>query len=248
MKPIRLIAAAFGLTLLASCSTTNRDYVYLQDMQPGNTYAVQSLPNPQIQPNDRINIRIDSKIPTLAEPFNLPAEQAAEGYLVDHNGDIQMPIIGKVHVQGLTTEEVQNQIAALLLAGNYLKDAMVNVNYKGFTYSVLGAVNSKGNFKVPGERITLIEAIAQAGDLANNAMTDRVCVIREEKDGRKIYVHDLKSSDIFTSPAYYLKQNDIVYVEPKYQNKDREQRAWQFTTLGISLAGVITTIIWACKK
>ena len=175
-----LLICAAATLLLSGCASNKRDYVYLRDMQPELTYPTQSYKESYVQPDDQLNIRIDAKIAELAEPFNLPEAEMMEGYRVDAEGNINMPILGRVHVAGLTTKEVENQIAALLVAGNYLKDAMVTAQFRNFHYSVLGAVNAKGNFTAPGNRITLLEAIAQAGDLANNAMTDRVCVIREE--------------------------------------------------------------------
>jgi polysaccharide export outer membrane protein len=109
---------------------------------------------------------------------------------------------------------------------------------------VLGAIGSNGVFTVDGDRITLVEAIAKAGDLAQNARIDRIKVIREEEGGRKVYVHDLRKMETFYSPAFYLQQNDIVYVEPKYKKKDAEERGIQYTTLILSITSSLTTILW----
>lgn len=124
---------------------------------------------------------------------------------------------------------------------------MVTASFLNFRYTMLGAVSSNGTYSIDGDRITLLEAIAKAGDLTAAAKPDRVIVIREENDGRKMYVNDIRSTELFSSPCFYLQQNDLVYVEPKYKNKDNENRAWQFTTLAVSIAGVITSIIWATK-
>lgn len=246
---MKLKSTIYSLTVLAlatGCSSS-RDHVYLQDMTPGTVYPINVRQEATVQPDDRIDIRISCKIPELALPFNLSADRAEQGYSVDAQGDILMPIIGSVHVAGLTLDQVQKAIAGRLVAGDYIKDPIVSAKFLNFHYTVLGAVGSPSQYAVDGDRITILEAIARAGDLTPEAITDRVSVIREEPDGRKIYVHDIRSSEIFNSPCYYLRQNDVVYVEPKTKSDKNENRAWQLATLGISAASVVCTIIWATK-
>lgn len=98
-----------------------------------------------------------------------------------------------------------------------------------------------------GDRVTLLEAIANAGDLTAKARMNRVTVIREVGDERQMFVHDLRSKDILESPCFYLQQNDIVYVEPKYRNRNNEDRGWQIVTVLLSLASVITSVFWVLK-
>ena len=112
---------------------------------------------------------------------------------------------------------------------------------------MLGAVANNGTFTVDGDRITLIDAIARAGDLNAKARIDRVAVIREIGGERKMFMHDLRSMDIFDSPCYYLQQNDIVYVEPKYRKKDNEDRGWQIGTTLLSVVTAVCSILWAIK-
>lgn len=246
---MKLKSIIYSLTLLAiatGCSTS-RDHVYLQDMNPGNAYPINLRPEATVQPDDRIDIRISCKIPELALPFNLSADRATQGYTVNAHGDISLPIIGSIHVSGLTLDQVQKAIADRLIAGDYIKDPIVSAKFLNFHYTVLGAVSTPSQYTVDGDRITILEAIARAGDLSPEAITDRVSVIREEPDGRKIYVHDIRSSEIFNSPCYYLRQNDVIYVEPKTKSDKNENRAWQLATLGISAASVVCTIIWATK-
>lgn len=99
-----------------------------------------------------------------------------------------------------------------------------------------------------GDRITLLEAIAQAGDLTAKARIDRVAVIRESGNERQIYMHDLRKKEIFDSPCFYLQQNDIVYVEPKYRKKDKEDRGFQIATVGLSTVTAITSLLYLFKK
>ena len=112
---------------------------------------------------------------------------------------------------------------------------------------MLGAVGNTGTFRVDGARVTLVDAIANAGDLASNARVDRIQVIRTVNGERKVFVHDFGDESLFYSPAFYLQQNDIVYVEPKYRKKSNEDRGFQYGTLLLSLVTTICSILWATK-
>ena len=251
--------------LLASCAS-RKDFVYLQDMRPGTDYLADAKHEAVIQRDDRLAITVGSKNPELALPFNMQggvfrlddeggvsasgsnaAANAEKGYRVDVEGNIDFPILGKLHVEGLTIARATDLIKDKIREGNYIKEPLVSIEFLNFKYTVLGAVGHTGTFRVDGDRITLLEAIAKAGDLSSKARIDRVTVIRETGGERKMYVHDLREKNIFDSPAYYLQQNDIVYVEPKYRNKSKEDRGWQLTTLLISIGSLITSIIWAVK-
>lgn len=246
MKILHTVTSLIVVAFLSTSCKATRDHVYLQDMNPQQPYAIGTRAEAKVQPDDRISIQVSCKTPELAAPFNL-ADDAEGGYLVDPEGNIQLPILGDIHVAGLTIKQVQDAVRQKLIDGGYINSPIVSARFLNFHYTVLGAVGQNGQFAVDGERITLLEAIAKAGDLTADAMTDRVAVIREEPDGRKMYLHDLRSTDIFNSPCFYLRQNDVVYVEPKRKSDKNENRAWQFATLGISAASVVCTIIWATK-
>ena len=124
---------------------------------------------------------------------------------------------------------------------------MVAVEFLNFKYTVLGAVGRNGTFTVNGDRITILEAIANAGDLTAKARIDRVKVIREVGNEKQMFIHDLRSTDIFQSPCFYLQQNDIVYVEPKYRKKDAEDRGWQIFTTVTSIASLVISLFWVLK-
>lgn len=210
--------------LFSACNST-KEVVYLQDVVPLKQQDIERKYEVFIHEDDLLSIMVNSKDPELALPFNMPlityqigsessGQQRILGYLVDTNGDIDFPILGKLHVAGLSRLELRDLIKEKLISGDYIKDPVVTVQFLNYKVSVMGEVARPGSFTITGDRITLLEALSMAGDLTIYGRRDRVAVIREENGKRTILFHDLRSSDIFTSPCYYLQQNDIVYVEP----------------------------------
>lgn len=210
--------------LFSACNST-KEVVYLQDVVPLKQQDIERKYEVFIHEDDLLAIMVNSKDPELALPFNMPmvtyqigsessGQQRVLGYPVDTNGDIDFPILGKLHVAGLSRLELRDLIKEKLISGDYIKDPVVTVQFLNYKVSVMGEVARPGSFTITGDRITLLEALSMAGDLTIYGRRDRVAVIREENGKRTILFHDLRSSDIFTSPCYYLQQNDIVYVEP----------------------------------
>ncbi len=257
-----LLATLFAVLLLTSCAKKN--YVYLQDMQPGREYPVETKYEAVIHCDDRLSITVSSKNPELAIPFNIyggtfsveangnvtanTSEHVnSKGYRVDADGNIDFPILGKLHVEGLKVSQVKELIRNKIIAGNYINDPLVSIEFLNFKYTVMGAVGRNGTFTTNGDRVTLLEAIANAGDLSAKARTDRVAVIREVNGERTMYMHDVTSKDIYDSPCFYLQQGDIVYVEPKYRKKDTEDRGWQITTTLLSAITAACSVVWAVR-
>ena len=254
---VRILAVFAMVMALMSCGGA-REFVYLNDMEPGGKYPVNLESATVVQTNDRLDIKVSCKNPELAVPFNamVGSYQVASdgsvksagvdvnaGYRVDADGNIVFPILGKINVGGKTLKEVTEIIETKIEEGSYIKNPEVSIDFLNFKYTVLGAVNSKGSYTVDGDRITLIEAIAKAGDLSKNARLDRVAVIRMVDGKQEIFYNDIRTAEIFMSPTYYLQQNDIVYVEPKY--KARNENAWQTASFVVSLASLASTILWA---
>ena len=252
-----------AILLLTSCSS-GKNIVYLQDMQIGKKYPYDTRYEAIIRRDDRLSITVSNKNPELAIPFNIyggtvkvgddgnisagsTTKVNEKGYRVDADGDIDFPILGIIHAEGLTVSELRDLIKEKIEKGSYMKDPLVSIEFLNFKYTVLGAVASNGTYTVDGDRITLLEAIANAGDLTPKARIDRVAVLRDVDGERQMFMHDLRSKDIFDSPCFYLQQNDIVYVEPKYRKKDNEDRGWQIGTTLLSIASVICSLIWAIK-
>ena len=250
-----------ALLALSSC-VSSKDFVYLQDMQVGERYHFERKHEAVVHRDDRLSITVSCKQPELALPFNTQtaavrvsstgeisasADGTDKGYRVDVDGNIDFPMLGKINVEGRTLAEVTQLIKNGIIEGNFIKNPLVSVDFLNFKYTVLGAVGSNGTFTVKGDRVTLLEAIANAGDLGTNARVDKVTVIREIGNERQIFVHDLRSSNIFNSPCFYLQQNDIVYVEPKYRKKERSERITQYVTMTLSAIATACTVIWAVK-
>lgn len=250
-----------ALLALSSC-VSSKDFVYLQDMQVGERYPFERKHEAVVHRDDRLSITVSCKQPELALPFNAQnaavkvsstgeisasADGTDKGYRVDVDGNIDFPMLGKINVEGRTLAEVTQLIKNGIIEGNFIKNPLVSVDFLNFKYTVLGAVGSNGTYTVRGDRVTLLEAIANAGDLATNARVDKVTVIREIGKERQIFVHDLRSSNIFNSPCFYLQQNDIVYVEPKYRKKERSERITQYITMTLSAIATACTVIWATK-
>lgn len=253
------------LLLLSSCAS-RKNFVYLRDMYPGTSYPTTMKHEAVIHRDDRLSIVVTSKNPELAIPFNMQGgafrlssdgsvttSDAAstgvreKGYRVDVDGNIDFPILGKLYVEGMTVTQAKDLIKSKIQQGNYIKEPLVSIEFLNFKYTVLGAVANNGTYTVEGDRVTLLEAIAKAGDLSPKARIDRVKVIREEGGERKMYTHDLRDKTVFDSPAFYLQQNDIVYVEPKYRKKDNEDRGWQYASFLISIASIVTSVLWVLK-
>lgn len=254
-----LCAAALAA---ASCSTTYKNINYIQDAQPDMTEEMTISKGILIQPKDMISIVVSSRNPELAQIFNLPrvTYQVASisgisggsgnsndimGYSVDNDGNIDFPVLGTIHVAGMTRWELAKMIKKMLISQDLLKDAVVTVEFMNFKVSVIGEVNSPGTYDIQGDKITLMEALSMAGDLTIFGKRDNVTVIREQNGERIFYKVDLRSIDLFDSPAYNLQQNDVVYVEP---NKVRagqstiNENNLKSVSLWISIASFLTTI------
>ena len=235
------------IAFLASCSAP-KEVLYLQDIASIKEENIDKNYEVIIHKDDLLAILVNSKDPELALPFNMPvvtyqigaqttAQQRLLGYLVDQNGDIDFPILGKIHVEGLTRMQVTELIKQKLMSEDLIKDPIVTVQFLNFKVSVMGEVTRPGTFDMSGDRITLLEALSMAGDLTIYGRRDRVAVIREKDGKRRILYHDLRSSEIFQSPCYYLQQNDIVYVEPN-KAKTGQSRINSNNSVGVWLSAV----------
>lgn len=244
--------------LMASCQAPKLGY--FQDVQSGQVQQLQPPKLVTVQPGDKLSILVGSKDPGLAYLFNLnivgryrtsqseanlTTNQVAS-YTVDEMGEIDFPVMGKLMIKGMTRREVSDYIKNQLISRSLLKDPVVTVDFLDMTYSVLGEVNNPGRFLMDHDKTTLIDALSRAGDLSIMGRRDNVLVMREENGQEKAYRIDLTNLEsLYASPVYYLKQGDLVYVEPN-EKKAREStaagNAFLQPTLWISLASLLTSV------
>lgn len=244
--------------LMASCQAPKLGY--FQDVQSGQVQQLQPPKLVTVQPGDKLSILVGSKDPGLAYLFNLnivgryrtsqseanlTTNQVAS-YTVDEMGEIDFPVMGKLMIKGMTRREVSDFIKNQLISRSLLKDPVVTVDFLDMTYSVLGEVNNPGRFLMDHDKTTLIDALSRAGDLSIMGRRDNVLVMREENGQEKAYRIDLTNLEsLYASPVYYLKQGDLVYVEPN-EKKAREStaagNAFLQPTLWISLASLLTSV------
>lgn len=251
-----IVAAAM---VMSGCS--RKEYLYLADMQDEAGYVVANRHQTKIQDDDMLKITVSCKNPELAAPFNVGSGGVRVGatgqvttdastdnvYRVNSEGDINFPVLGELHLGGLSLTAASEMIREKIIAGNYIKDPIVSIEFKNFHYTVLGAVGGNGTYKVDGDKVTILEAIANAGDLQPNADLERIAVIRESEGQRKIYTVDIRSTDLFNSPAFYLAQNDIVYARPKKPKSDSDAKLLTWITIALSAVTAACSVVWATR-
>ena len=226
MKKI-LFMSAMAVVLLAGCKT-QREVTYFQDLNVNSPQLIDSIGTVRMEPDDQISIIVSCKEPEIAALFNLVRSQQRIGsqgsgssssgetsaYTIDNEGNIDFPVLGKLHVAGLTKQEVATLVKQRLVDSDQVKNPVVTVEFANLAFSVLGEVSSPGKYPITRNRTTLLDAISMAGDLTITGLRDSVYVIREADGKRLAYSVDLRSKDVFTSPVYYVKQNDVIYVRP----------------------------------
>lgn len=244
---IRLL---YLLSLLCLLSCNRRNLAYFSDTQNQKFYSekIVNKTEPKIQPDDLLSITVSSLNPEANTLFNrgvitpigrtidfsvngsAGVDRYNEGYLVDKNGYIEFPVLGRIKLSGLTKQEASDKIVSEL--GDYLKEPTATIRYLNFRVSVIGEVNRPSTFTIPTEKITILEALGMAGDMTAFGKRENVLVIREEGGVRTMARVNLNSKQILNSPYFYLQQSDVVYVEP---DKKKEIQA-STNTRAISLA------------
>lgn len=239
-KLITSIAACTAL-LLGSCSTP-KNITYFPDLTNGNIIQAERVTDIRVRPDDKLSIGVSTQDPALSALFNLVTTQnnittsnvggtigsTSNGgngqvsfYTVDSYGDIIFPVIGKIHVAGLNREQVSEKISEELTGRNLVKDPIVTVEYANAHIAVLGEVKSPGRYDFNDNHLTIIDAIAGAGDLTMNGVRENILVLRDLGNGRQesYRVNLLNAQELASSPVYYLQQNDVIYVEPNDKAK-----------------------------
>lgn len=258
-KIIRAFAFLLVCITMASCGVP-KNVTYMKNFQNGQTETVVPPVRITVQPDDKLAIIVTSKDPELAATFNLTvaqyrigtgatgatAESKAASYTVDPNGNIDFPLIGNIHVGGLNRYGVAELIKREILSRELVKDPVVTVEFLNAKISVLGDVQKPGEYEIDKDNMTILQAISKAGDLNITGLRDNVLVVREENGKDVAYRVDLTDTkQLMSSPAYYLRQNDVVYVEPnntKKRQATETANVFYNPSIWVSVASVLTSI------
>jgi polysaccharide export outer membrane protein len=251
---VKLIVLFILGTLTVSCVSKKKiirfQYDEIDQSLVSNDYKT------VFKPDDLLQITISAQDLRSVAPFNLPAvnfsattglavaQPLQQAYLVDSNGKIDFPILGDIEVGGRTREDVIKEFK-LKLDPDYVKNPTINIFISNFKVTVTGDVARPGTFTIPNERVTILEALGLAGDINISGNRKNVLVVREEFEQKKQYRVNLLSNDVFTSPVYYLQQNDVVYIEPnnaKSQSAAFNQNTGLWVSIGSILISLLTII------
>jgi polysaccharide biosynthesis/export protein len=255
LRNLLKITYCFLLIPLLSACTNTGDAIYFSGSK--GTEFVGSLESlePVVQKNDLLSINVSSLNPQAAEIFNAYSTNTIRsanasntvspvtGYLVDQDGYIQFPLLGKIKAAGLTKTALKNGIEDELMRRKLLLEPIVDIRYLNYKVSVLGEVARPSVLTVPNEKITLLEALGLAGDLTIYASRNNVLLIREENGKKKLTRIDLTTDELFTSPYYNLRSNDIIYVEPNKTKIASASAIRQWLPLAISSLTLIVVSI-----
>ena len=261
MKFCKILSLILMVLAAVSCSTP-KEISYFQDLQPGVTELTVTDPvEIKVRPKDKLSILVNAQDQKLTNMFNLPivsqqigqestgssgTSRGVSGYTVDSFGDINFPVLGKIRVEGMTREQIADYLTKQLKEQELIKDPVVTVEFMNLGVSVLGEVNKPGRISINRDNMTILDAISEAGDLTIFGKREKVLVLRQEDGKQRVYGINLCSADhIYSSPVYYLQQNDVVYVIPN-DTKSRQStvngNTVRSTSFWISLASLITSI------
>jgi len=266
MHNLKKLLYILPLALLASCSTP-KDISYFQDVTNNSTVHLQTEQIFRLRPEDKVNIVVNSKDPSLSALFTLSSYGAGRtlgasvtplttagnsggsgynvAYTVDAQGNIEFPVLGNIHAEGMTRNELAKYIQNQLISQKLVLDAIVTVEYVNMSISVMGEVHSPGRQYITNDHYTVLDAISTAGDLNIDGRRADIKVLRDENGQMKCYTINICSAqDVVSSPAYYLQQNDIVYVTPS-DKRIRDSKvlgnSLQTPAFWISIASFIMT-------
>ena len=254
---ISIVAVLLAAICLNSCGAYKR-VGYLQDMDTLHTYEVTQYPHQQILRGDRINIEVSSSPAALAAPFNPSFSVADEtdgmfrgertrltesdGYLVDSLGYLNFPVLGKLHVEGMSLETMSSHIENLIKEAGYIKEPVVKAEFVNFKVVVLGEFGRGGVISIPTGNMNLLELFATVGDIKETANRSKIQIFRTTGDTRQVYEVDPRSKDIYDSPVFYLQQGDFVYaptIDSRIDQRTRDRV--QLVTFPLSLISTLSS-------
>jgi polysaccharide export outer membrane protein len=257
MKHIKLLFGLLVVSMMITGCGSSKNVAYFQNSDSVNLDMSKVLYDARIMPKDMLSITVNTTDPEASIPFNLTVATpqtvslrtqstttaALQTYLVDNEGNIDFPLVGTLHLGGLTKGEAERLVLEKIKPYmSATENPIVTVRMINYKISVIGEVAHPGMFTVANEKISILEALAQAGDLTIYGVRDRVKLIREDATGKKeIHVLNLNDANIINSPYYYLQQNDIVYVEPN-KVKSQNSSVGSMTTLWFSATSILISL------
>lgn len=257
-----MLFSFFMLTVLLQSCETSKNIPYFHDFaDTARPALVKTVPfsYPKIQPDDLLMIVIQTlnqEANTLFASANVPVasvgsntagmsgNQYVSGYLVDKDGNVNIPVVGKTHLAGLTTEEAKDTITARV--EKFYNNPTVEVRYNNFKITIMGEVERPATYTVPNEKVTILDAIGMAGDLTIYGRRENVLLIRDSGGSRELVRLDLNSKNIIGSPYFYMKQNDVVYVEPS-DSKVKSLDNYRLRNYTIAAAALSVLIVLATR-
>ena len=229
------------ISLLCASCANKKKLVYLQGIENQKNYDASLRYEIKLQPDDLLSIVVSAENPEITIPFNLPViqgnvtvnTQTGRTFLIDNDGYIEYPVLGKIKLGGFTRTEATAKLKEMV--GNYIANPSITVRILNYKISVLGEVSKPGSYIIDGERISILEALSLAGDLTLYGKRKNILLIHDD-EGRKTYTRiDLTDASLLNSPNYYLEQNDIIIVEP---NKPKLNGSVVGPNLGLILTSV----------
>ncbi|MGN1211400.1 MAG: polysaccharide biosynthesis/export family protein, partial [Candidatus Cryptobacteroides sp.] len=247
------------MLIFAGCAQV-KNIAYFQNKAVNEPEKLDKHAGIVIESKDMLSIVVNARNPELSAMFNLPvvsyqagseattttSQYRLQAYVVDNDGCINFPVLGRISVVGQTRWELAEHIRKLLDEGGYISDAVVSVEFMNFKVSVLGEVNSPGTYTIQGDKVTILQAISLARDLTIFGQRENVTVIREKEGERVMYEVNLCDVSLFKSPAYYLQQNDIVYVQPsdiKARQSTTDDKTLRMTSIVLSGTSVVASLV-----
>lgn len=251
----KLLSIVVACLILSGCGT---NIVYMKDANklPNEVLSTANNPSePYAMPGDLIQIVVSSRNPEAAKPYNKSTyisdistsstnNQDLQCYLVDNKGEIEFPVIGTLYIKGLSKAQIKELVLSKLYPNHLSELPSVEVRFKNFKVTLLGEVKSPGTITVTNERINILEAIAEAGDLTIHGEREKVRIVRTTADGvRTVHTINLNDPRLTLSPYYNLQQNDVVYVEP---NGSKKRSSWSVPpalSLIMSSVGFVVSLV-----
>lgn len=263
---MKKIFLSFVLLIMLTGCEAYKNITYVQQAGQNAIYSdsiKSNSPDPSLKVGDLLIITVNATTPEAAIPFNLPlvpggenmnsysigsgtngisGSQSLQNYLIDTNGDIVFPVVGKIHVLGMTKNDLVSYIKTKIYPYYIKEDPIITIRYANYKISILGDVNAPGVKEIKNERINIFEAIAMAGDMTIFGQRNNVLLIRESVNGKRESIRlDLRDKKLIDSPYYYLQQNDVLYVQPNGA-KSRSSFFGTAETLSISVVGTLISL------